>query len=119
MTIDEFFKVHQGPFEARPSLEDCSSEIRDANGETILFAPYDPHFVFQHAAILNDAWSRHPREGERRCGTCRHWQAHWDADHPMLCNAPFPASTAAADRRFMYDNGGCDCPLWQRKETKP
>lgn len=104
MTIDEFLSRVM-PCSIKLGDDHHPAEIVDRAGHNLTIGDGSIDALL---AIIKDAWSRHPREGERRCGTCR----FFDAD---TCCGPRPAEvfvTAESTKAHF----GTTCPVWQREE---
>lgn len=111
MTIEEFLSRVM-PCSIKRGDDYHPAEILDRGGNNLTC---DDGSIDALLAILNDAWSRHPREGERRCGTCRHW-----AQIRLRCNAALPEMVGVGYVSTANENHGKTCHVWQRKEeTKP
>jgi len=65
------------------------------------------------SVIINDALSRIPKEGERRCETCR-WLTHSPGISIKVCGAPHGEMTTQYIKDPRGAEAGTRCGVWQR-----
>lgn len=115
MSVEEFFRRHPGPFTVDGTRHVLSSALTYPTKA----APSDAEAI---AAALNDAFSRHPRDGERCCGTCAHLESvarYSEDDTEGVCSV-LQALRSDSIRHTIVDidNQGKKCIVWQRRGSK-